>query len=184
MYGGSSGSERQRKYYDAFKEKHKGITRWQRDNIQTVLRDKKLRTITGLTFYWPDTRIAVSGYVINSTSICNYPVQSLATAEIVPIGVTYLWHAMKAHEMESFLINTVHDSIEAELHPDEIELFEELAVETLIDDVLEYLDTCYNIQFDVPLDVETNIGDCWADSAYWRQTFLGEENDDVKENVA
>lgn len=172
LYGGESGTENERAYYKAFKEKHKGITALQERWKSEVLNTKKLKTVTGLKFYWPDTRVTRSGYVTNTTSICNYPVQNLATAEIVPVGVTYLWHRMRANNMQSFLTNTVHDSAVAEIFPPERELFSDLAVKAFTEDVILYLREVYEIDFETPLEAEVEFNTHWANSEEWEQEFL------------
>ena len=163
LFGGSSGTDAERAYYEAFRKRYPGIAAEQNSWIDEVLSTKKLKTITGLKFYWPDTKITRSGWVTNTPAICNYPIQYFSGAEIVPIGITYLWHRMKAAEMQSILINTIHDSVIAELKPEEEEKYVELAELSLVEDVYKYLDTVYNIQFDVPLEIELKISDHWGE---------------------
>jgi len=163
LYGGSSGSPAQQRYYRAFREKYHEVTTTQKGWVDEVVRTKELMTITGLVFYWPDTFISRSGYVQNNESIHNYPVQSFATADIIPISVVMQWHKMKAHEMESFMVNTIHDSTITEVHPDEIELYKEIAVQVSTVDVVKYLDGVYNIQFDVHLGTGIKIDDHWGE---------------------
>jgi DNA polymerase I len=178
LYGGQSGTDREREYYVAFKDKHQGIAAMQQRWIDEVLNTKQLVTSTGLIFYWPDTRITRSGYIVNTTNICNYPVQSLATADIVPIGMIYQWHLMYAANMKSFLVNTVHDSTIGEVAPGEESLYEEIADYALTDAVNNYMKDVYNIDFNVPLEAEIKIGEHWSDSAQWRAKYL--ENDTLE----
>jgi DNA polymerase I-like protein with 3'-5' exonuclease and polymerase domains len=172
LYGGSSGSPAERRYYNSFRQEHRGITETQQGWINEVLKNGFLTTITGLRFRFPGTRITESGYILNSSSICNYPIQSLATAEIVPISVVYIWHLMEAANMQSFLVNTVHDSVVAEVSPDERELFSELGVLSFTKIVYWYLKKVYGIEFDVPLEAEIKIEKFWGDSEGWRQAYL------------
>ena len=104
----------------------------------------------GMEFFWPDTKVTHTGYITNTTSICNYPVQSFATAEIIPVGLIYFWHRIACNDLKMFLVNTIHDSIIAEIPEEEQEIFNELAVQCLTHDVYQYLDTVYDIKFDVP----------------------------------
>src|SRR5210317_2265713 len=83
LYGGKSGTDDEKRYYAAFEEKYSGISGTQKDWVHGVLRTKELTTEWGLKYYWPDTKMTQSGYITNTTSICNYPVQALATAEII-----------------------------------------------------------------------------------------------------
>ena len=172
LYGGQSGSVNEVRYYRAFTEKHKGITHKQNEWKSEAIATQKVEAPNGITFYYPGTRITNTGYIVNTTNICNYPVQSLATADIVPIGVTYQWHLMKAENMKSFLINTVHDSSVAEVHPEEIELFKEIGELSGVSVVKEYLKKIYNIDFNVPLEVEVQLSKNWADTSDWRQLYL------------
>jgi DNA polymerase-1 len=172
LYGGQSGTEKQMEYYAAFREKYADITATQNEWIQTVLRDKQLTLPTGFIFYWKDTKVTRTGYITNTTNICNYPVQHFATAEVVPIAVLHLWHRMKLAELESFLVNTVHDSAVAEVHPDEEVIYTELAQQAMTDDVVNYLKACYNIDLNVPLEAEVDIDEHWAEKGGWTDKYL------------
>jgi len=116
-----------------------------------------------LIFYWPDTKIQSSGYITNSTKINNAPIQSYATAEIIPIAVTKLWHEMKDRQMQSFLVNTIHDSAIAELHPEEHEEWKCIANNSFTEYVYYYLDKVYDDAFTVPLGTGIRIGANWSE---------------------
>lgn len=161
LFGGESGTKAEQTYYKAFKEKYNGVAAAQKQWLMEVAGKKSLRLHTGLMAYWPDTRVTGTGYITNSTQICNLPVQNLATAEIIPVAVTYLWHRMEG--MESFLTNTIHDSAIAEISPNEVELFNELGVQSFTNDVYYYLDRVYNIQFNVPLGAGFKAGEHWGE---------------------
>ena len=164
LYGGSSGTDAEQAYFQLFKEKYSGVTDTQETWKSEVEKTKQLRTITGLIFYWPDTKWEGSGkkpYLRNTTSICNFPVQSFATADIIPIAVVYTWYGMKERGMETFLVNTIHDSVISEVHPDETEQFKEVCTWAFEDCVYEYLNKVYGIQFNVPLATEIKTGEYW-----------------------
>lgn len=164
LYGGRSGTPDEVRYYEFFREKYGGITKTQQSWVNTVLRDKCLTTEWGLTYYWPDTKLERSGYVVNSTSICNYPVQALATAEIIPIGIVYMWHYIRAFKsLRMFIVNTVHDSIIVELPPDEKPVFHALAYVSMVEEVYGYLRCMYNVDFTVPLAAGVACSERWGD---------------------
>ncbi|MCK5016221.1 MAG: hypothetical protein KAS32_04035 [Candidatus Peribacteraceae bacterium] len=162
LYGGSSGTPKEKKYYKAFKEKYKAVTETQEEWKLSVLKNKKLITATGLIFYWPDCKMSATGYIEYTPSICNYPVQSLATADIIPIAVTYMWYKMKSEGLESFIVNTVHDSVITEENPEETEMINKLSEEAFTTDVYNYLDKVYGIDFNVPLAIDTIITTHWG----------------------
>ena len=163
LYGGTSGTTAQQRYNKAFKEKYADITRTQQGWVDEVLRTKQLKTCTGLVFYWPTTTMMRSGYVVNNERIHNYPVQSFATADIIPVALVYQWHMMKASSMDSFIINTIHDSSITEVHPKENELYKEIVVKAFTEKVIDYLDTVYNIQFNVPLGTGVKLSSNWGE---------------------
>jgi len=174
LYGGQSGTPAQQRYYKAFREKYAEITATQERWKAEVLRTKELVLPTGFRFYWPWAKVSRSGYMEFGEQVCNYPVQHLATAEIVPIGVVYTWHYMKAAGMKGFLINTIHDSIISEIPPDEEDLFREILPVTCVDRVVDYMYTMYSIDFDVPLAVDIGINSHWGEKKGWAEKHLQE----------
>lgn len=162
LYGGQSGTDDEKRYYQFFRDKYKGITGTQQSWIDEVLETGKLRTEWGLRYYWPDTKMDKSGYVTNTTSICNYPVQAFATAEIIPIALTSFWHRIKEEGLQMMIVNTVHDSIIVELPEEEIEDFHRLAQQCLIEDVYPYLEEVYGVKLTVPLGCGVMIGSHWG----------------------
>lgn len=161
LFGGQSGSKAEVTYYKWFKEHYSGVGQAQQSWMDEAVTDGTVTMVHGFKFYFPDCHMTSRGYVTNSTNICNYPVQHFATAEIIPIAVTYLWHAMKG--MESFLVNTIHDSAIAELHPDEHEQFREYCLHAFTGLVYHYLKEVYDIEFNVPLGIGCKIGEHWGE---------------------
>jgi DNA polymerase I-like protein with 3'-5' exonuclease and polymerase domains len=159
LFGGQSGTKRQKAYYKAFAEKYNQLRFTQDSWVIEVANTKKLQTEWGMTFHFPYAKY--EGDWLNcKTNVYNIPIQSFATADIIPIALAYCWH--RTRDLEMFLVNTVHDSIEAEFPPHERELFEEIAVQSLTHDVYEYLDSVYDVQFSVPLGVGMVIGKHWG----------------------
>ena len=74
LFGGGGKSDAQRAYAKAFKEKYKGIAETQKGWTYEVLADGCLRTPYGMIFHWPGTKMSVTGYIDNTTSIYNYPI--------------------------------------------------------------------------------------------------------------
>jgi DNA polymerase I-like protein with 3'-5' exonuclease and polymerase domains len=117
-----------------------------------------------MRYYFPYAHKAKSGYVNCTSSVYNYPIQALATAEIIPIALVYFWHRVRAAGLRHFIrvVNTVHDSIICELHPDYVEQFKELALQSFTRDVYEYLRVVYDMEFDVPLGTGITTGSHWS----------------------
>lgn len=156
LFGGMSGTKAEVTYYQWFAKHYSGIAKAQQRWIDRCQRTKEVNMIHGFTFFFPECHMGHNGYVQNSTNIKNYPVQHFATAEIIPIAVVYMWHAMK--NMESFLVNTIHDSVISEVHPDEHQQFRDYSLHAFTNCVYHYLKEVYGVEFNVPLGIGVKIG--------------------------
>jgi DNA polymerase I-like protein with 3'-5' exonuclease and polymerase domains len=163
LYGGRTGTPEQMRYYEFFREKYSGVADTQSAWINFVLENGYLETEWGLRYYWPDTEMQRSGYVTNSTSICNYPVQAFATAEIIPVGLVYFWHYLKQSDLRMIIVNTIHDSIITELPPEEVDAFDLLSYRCMVEEVYGYIKDIYGIQINVPLAAGVAHGEHWSD---------------------
>lgn len=161
LYGGSSGTPAVKAYCEAFRSKYKSLSQTQWEWTQTVLATKSLRTEWGLVYYWPDTTLSKSGYISNTTSIYNYPVQAFATAEIIPIALTHFWHRADGKSIK--VINTIHDSIIVDIDENAADDFASLSVQCMIEDVKRFVDDLYGIELYVPLGCGIKIGDHWSE---------------------
>lgn len=162
LYGGKSGTPDEVRYYKAFQAKYKELYDTQTGWTYEVLRSGKLVTPWGLVFYWPGTKMSRSGYIDNTTSIFNYPIQSFCTAEIIPISLVFMWQRAKAAGAKMLFVNTVHDSVVCEVPEEERELFHQLSKQAFMDDVYGYLINNYNINMTVPLGCEVKLGTHWG----------------------
>lgn len=163
LYGGQSGTKRQVEYYEAFRKKYAGVYNEQMAWVHEVLRTGQLRIASGLKFYWPDTRMRDDGYITNTPSIFNYPIQSFATADIIPISLVYLYWEVRANGIDAILLNTVHDSVIADVAEKDLDRYRDLVVQCFLDRTYEYLDHVYGIQMYVPLGVGFKAGAHWGD---------------------
>jgi DNA polymerase I len=164
LFGGMSGTPAEVAYYKSFQSKYNQLYKTQTRWTHEVLNTKHLVTEYGMIYYWPDTKISSSGYISNTTQIFNYPIQGLATAEIVPTAVVHLWHRIR--DMDAFLTNTVHDSVIAETPPWELEAYQAATIQAFTHDVYAYLHKCYDTKMRIPLGVSFRIGKNWGMSDY------------------
>ena len=102
-----------------------------------------------------------SGKVSDFTQIKNYPVQSFATADIVPIALLHIDSLLK--NLKSCVVNTVHDSIVIDVHPEEESNVVNVINKTN-DALPELITTRWGIVFNVPLLLEAKIGPNWLDT--------------------
>jgi len=162
LYGGESGTKKQKKWYKAFKERYKGIADTQDEWVLSVLSKKRLITPWGMRYYWPRVKRGHNGYVNVKRAVSNYPVQALATAEIIPVAITCLWHRLRGRD-DVRMVNTVHDSIVLEVHPDAIDYVRQESIKAFGEDVYEYLDKIYDYEFKVPLGCGVTVGTHWSE---------------------
>ena len=87
--------------------------------------------------------------------------QSFATADIVPLVLMKIDERLST--CKSCIVNTVHDSIVIDVHPEEQDqvLF---IIKSINNDMKTIIDNYYGIDFNVPLLLEAKIGDNWLDT--------------------
>ena len=117
---------------------------------------------SGREYAFPNAERTPWGGSSYSTQIKNYPVQGFATADIVPLACINIQKLFEENNLKSILINTVHDSIVTDVHPDEEEIATKL-MKKGSEEVINSLKEIYDIDFNVPLDTEIKMGKNWLD---------------------
>ena len=160
LYGGVTGTEDEKRYYTKFLEKYKDIKKWHENLQSEAIRYKRVKLPTGREYAFPYAERTPWGGSTYGTQIKNYPVQGFATADIVPLACINIYKLMKEQDVKSLLVNTVHDSIVADVYPGEEDVMSKIfkqGTSNVIPSLKEY----YKINFNVPLDTETKIGINW-----------------------
>ena len=150
-------------YYRQFIQKYSGIGSWHKKLAKEVLDTGNVRTPSGREFAFPLATRRANGSITYFTQVKNYPVQSFATADIVPISLIYIDKMLQANKLQSCVVNTVHDSIVIDIHPKEKEKVIRIINRT--NEVLvDIVNKKWNIDFNVPLLLEIKIGKNWLDT--------------------
>lgn len=105
------------------------------------------------------------------TQIKNYPVQGLATGDLVPlmcgILVRYLQSQSRGYPDGIIPINTVHDSImlDCPMHPEGSSDHRDVLRECkqILESAPEYMKKVYGIDWDMPTPVDIEYGETWAE---------------------
>ena len=157
LYGGSSGSPRQRAYYAGFLKEHRGVAKWHEALKKEAIRTKMVRLPTGREYVFPYATRLPNRYVSQTTQIVNYPVQGFATGDVVPCGIIATDRLFKQRGLRSLLILTVHDSIYVDTYPGEEEEVKKcLSIGMLgIDEMFQEF---YGINMSFPLAIEIKEG--------------------------
>jgi DNA polymerase I-like protein with 3'-5' exonuclease and polymerase domains len=161
LYGGMSGSPAEVAYNKSFMAKYSSIGKWHETLQEEAINNKTITTITGRQFSFPKVSRTRYGSTF-ATQIKNYPVQSIATAEIVPLACILFKEVLDSKKYKSLIINTVHDSIVVDVHPDEIDIIPFELKKAMLR-VPERLLSQFNLTLDVPMGVDLKIGDDWLD---------------------
>ena len=148
-------------YYTHFTEKYKGIADWHSRLAKEALTTKMITTPSGRQYAFPNVVRKMNGTVSYFTQIKNYPVQGFATADIVPVVLNEI--EKRLSDMHSCIVNTVHDSVVIDIHPDE-----EPQVLWHINDVnnnlTELINNSFRVNLNVPMLLEAKIGPNWLDT--------------------
>jgi len=161
LYGGTTGTLEQQKYYRAFKKKYEGVTDWHEDLQKEAVQTKEIILPSGRRYCFPDTQWTKWGTATNRTAICNYPVQGFATADILPCCLVDLEKRLRPYK--SLICNTVHDSIVIDCHPDEEEQVVAILKFSMLG-VAADLKKRYKINYLMPVEIEIKKGENWLDT--------------------
>ena len=163
LYGatGFGRTPAQATYYKQFNEKYKGIALWHSKLAKEAIGTGKITTPSGREFAFPDVRRNSFGKVSHFTQIKNYPVQSFATADIVPLVLLEIDKNLS--NLESCIVNTVHDSIVIDVHPNEVDKIK-FIIKSMNEIITDLVSQHFKIDFNVPLLLEAKIGNNWLDT--------------------
>ena len=147
-------------YYTHFMEKYKGVAKWHKTLANQAVNYGFIKTPSGREFTFPGTKRKRDGTVTNFTQIKNFPVQSFATADIVPLALVEIYKRLQG--FKSCVVNSVHDSIVIDVHPEEVDNVVHV-VESVQADLISLINKQWGIDFNVPLALEAKIGDNWLE---------------------
>jgi len=163
LYGGVLGTNREMAYYSAFRNKYQGVTEWHDKLQEQAVTHKQVVLPSGREYAFPYAKYTRYGTTVGSTSIKNYPVQGFATADLLPLALIRLHKSLKAMRDPvpmSKIINTVHDSIIMDVHPDEKDWMVELLKRSMLC-IPEECSREFGIDFDMPIEIELKMGTDW-----------------------
>ena len=147
-------------YYKHFTKKYEGISKWHQDLARDALNKGVITTPSGRQFYFPGVQRRMNGSVTYFTQIKNYPVQSFATADIVPLAFLEIDYMLR--KLKSCIVNTVHDSIVVDVHPQEEENVIKI-IGVVNETLTDVINLRWGIDFNVPLVLEPKIGFNWLE---------------------
>jgi len=134
--------EEAKKFVDVFYGRYKSVGKWHKEFAEQVERDstylvgadglrEKLKTYilcteTGRKFcfkeYYSESSWSAKTYNFSPTELKNYPVQGLATGDIVPMMLGVMFHMLKGRD-DVKMVNTIHDSLMFDVKLDSADQF-------------------------------------------------------------
>jgi DNA polymerase-1 len=103
----------------------------------------------------------MNGTPTNFTTIKNYPVQGFATGDVTPVILMELEHRLMP--LQSKVVNTVHDSMVVDVHPEETDYVIQMITD-LNEDLDKIIYEAYGVEMNVPMLLEAKIGPNWLDT--------------------
>jgi len=159
LYGGMGANEppHVQRYFEEYFGIYDGLSKWHRKLMDGVLEHGIVRIPSGREFAFPNAQRLRSGRITNATNVVNYPVQSFATADIVPLAC--IRALRRWGDLRSRLILTVHDSIVVDVHPDELDQVKNVLKDAMLgvkNDLIERFEYEPVLPFDIEIEAGTN----------------------------
>jgi len=181
--------EEAKKFIRNYYSRYEGVKRWQDNMIEeaklkrhtTNERTSKgkpagkavLQSVTGRAYTFietdsPDFIQTPTGTSFSPTQLKNYPVQGLATGDIVPMMVGILYEKFDSSDCR--IINTVHDSILFDVNEDGTDFvkFKAKVIKAEMEKAPEYFNARFNpdVLFTLPLKANVTWGPSWGEQIY------------------
>lgn len=138
---------------NGFNKKYCVLKRWQDQNTATVSHTGKLVNPTGRKFVF--NKGPKGTY--SKPQVCNFPVQSLATADIMPLAMAIVYKKVRDAGFESLMIGQIHDAILFDCKKDEVRELTRIVL-GVYRDLPKYIESYFGFKFDVPLDGDSEYG--------------------------
>ena len=148
-------------YYEHFTKKYDGVAKWHKDLGNEAMRFMKITNVSGRQYAFPDVTRRSNGSVTHFTMIKNYPVQGFATGDVVPVVLIEIEKNLQG--MHSCVVNSVHDSVVIDVHPDETDQVIQV-IKNMNNGLNKLVEDAYGVTMNVPLLLEAKLGPNWLEN--------------------
>jgi DNA polymerase I-like protein with 3'-5' exonuclease and polymerase domains len=132
-----------------------------REKVKTFV----LNTETGRKFlfkeYFNDSSWSSRTYNFSPTELKNYPIQGLATGDIVPMMLGVIFRCIEGRDTVK-MVNTVHDSIMFDVQGDAADGFIK-EITGILKDTHKYFEERFKVPLALKLNAGASIGKNWFD---------------------
>jgi DNA polymerase-1 len=138
-----------------FQDKYKGLIAWQEENLRIASQNNGvIISPTGRRFKF-DRDVRKGGY--KRTQVCNYPVQSVATADIMPLAMVIIYRAMRNAGLRAKCRGQVHDSLIFDTPDNELHKLSRLCI-NVFEALPKKIEETWGFEFDLPLTGDIEYG--------------------------
>lgn len=145
----------------AFYKKYTGLKRWQDKCIAHVYKHGKLVNPTGRILTFRKQNLGRKGIGYREQQIKNFPVQSLATADIMPLAMVHIYKRIKRAKLRSLIIGQVHDSLVFDVPKEEMETVARICMD-VFNSLPKLIEAMWGFEFNVPLTGECEFGNTYG----------------------
>ena len=169
LYGGLGANEPShiQEYFKEYFNIYDRLGEWHKELMTEVLKTSIVQTPFGRQFCFPDAQRTANGRITNATAVVNYPVQSFATADIVPLACVRAMRMLDNKDygdLKSKIILTVHDSIVVDCYPGEEDNLYRLLHDAMSYSIGKEMKNRFNYDLCLPLDIEMVKGINWNET--------------------
>lgn len=161
----SLGLKRWEAIMEEFYDKYRGLGKWQNENFKQVCSTGLLKSFTGREYVFQKYKGKDGSWSYNKAQVCNYPVQGLCTADVMPLCMMVIYRRLKAKgyfEQGIKLINQVHDSLILDSPNPLCEEVATLCIE-VFREIPKLVKGYWGYDWITPMNGEAKVGDNWND---------------------
>jgi DNA polymerase I len=146
---------------EAYYAKYKGLKAWQDKAYKLVCATGQYKSITGRIYSFKKHKTRDGTWEYKRSEIVNYPIQGLATGDVMPLAMIHLFSKIIKISTDIKLINQVHDSIIIDSPDEYLDQVSEVALSTF-ENIPKYMKDHYGYDWLVPLKGEVKYGQDWS----------------------
>lgn len=132
-----------------------------REKVKTFV----LNTETGRKFlfkeYFNESSWSARTYNFSPTELKNYPIQGLATGDIVPMMLGIIFRSLEGRD-DVKMVNTIHDSLMFDVQGDAADAFIK-EITTILKDTHKYFEEKFKVPLALKLNAGVSVGKNWFD---------------------
>lgn len=153
---------------EAYYAKYRGLKKWQDFAYNQVLKTGKYISCTNRVYSFRKYKTRDGSVEYKRSEIVNYPIQGLATGDVMPLVLTDFYYKCLKISTDIKLINQVHDSIVVD-SPDKYVSDVAEAAEQSFAAVPRLMLEHYGYKWEIPIGSEVKYGSDWSEMATYKR---------------